>query len=469
MDDREYAQLERDIEKIWDVATSLGLDPFPVHFEVVPASIMYEFGAYGLPGRFSHWTHGRAYQQMKTRYDYCLSKIYELVINANPAYAFLLDSNKLLQNKMVVAHVVGHVDFFKNNAYFSHTNRQMIEGAAINAERIRRYEFEHGTDEVERFLDAVLSIEENIDPNLFIRKKPATAQVEKKETPRPGPYDDLFDIGRHKTEAHPEQPVQRRKLPAEPEKDLLGFIATYAPDLEDWQRDIIHIVRNEVLYFAPQMQTKIMNEGWASYWHVRIMRELDLTPQEFIDFAEMHAGVLAPSRRSINPYYVGMKIFENIEKRWDNPTAEERERLGRVGNQGREKIFEVRSLENDISFLRNYLTKELVEELDLYIYELKDDQWVIVEKDWEKVRDSIVRSMTNFGRPYIVIEDADYNRARELYLKHEYDGQELDVDYAEKTLEYIYRLWGHPVHLETWLDNRETLLTYNGSRHTKTI
>jgi stage V sporulation protein R len=126
-------------------------------------------------------------------------------------------------------------------------------------------------------------------------------------------------------------------------------------------------------------------------------------------------------------------------------------------------------LENDISFLRNYLTKELVEELDLYIYELKDDQWVIVEKDWEKVRDSIVRSMTNFGRPYIVIEDADYNRARELYLKHEYDGQELDVDYAEKTLEYIYRLWGHPVHLETWLDNRETLLTYNGSRHTKTI
>jgi len=109
-------QLEAAFDPIWSSARSFGLDPFPVHFELVPASIMYEFGAYGLPGRFSHWTHGRTYHQIKTMYDYGLSKIYELVINSNPAAAFLLENNSVLQNKLVIAHVLGHSDFFKGGA-----------------------------------------------------------------------------------------------------------------------------------------------------------------------------------------------------------------------------------------------------------------------------------------------------------------------------------------------------------------
>ena len=130
--------LEAAIEEIWGIAHECGLDPFPTHFEVVPASIMCEFGAYGLPGRFSHWTHGRAYHRMKTMYDYGLSKIYELVVNTNPCHAFLLDTNSLLQNKLIVAHVLSHSDFFKHNVYFKNTNRQMIESAGIHADRLRR-------------------------------------------------------------------------------------------------------------------------------------------------------------------------------------------------------------------------------------------------------------------------------------------------------------------------------------------
>ena len=159
MSPEDVRELERATADIWELAEKMGLDAYPVHFELVPPTIMYEFGAYGLPGRFSHWTHGRAYQQIKTMYDYGLSKIYELVINTNPAYAFLLENNTVLQNKLVVAHVLAHVDFFKNNAYFARTNRGMLESASINAERLRRYEFEHGRDEVERVLDAVLSIQ----------------------------------------------------------------------------------------------------------------------------------------------------------------------------------------------------------------------------------------------------------------------------------------------------------------------
>jgi len=461
MNPEEVRELETAIGLIVEIADGMGLDPYPVHFELVPATIMYEFGAYGLPGRFSHWTHGRAYQQIKTMYDYGLSKIYELVINTNPAYAFLLENNTVLQNKLVAAHVLAHVDFFKNNAYFEHTNRSMLETVSINAERLRRYEFEHGRDEVEKLLDAVLSIQEHIDNNPRLRHGAPDEPIHRRRLDPPStPFDDMLRLGEAKREEVPEP----RKFPAHPEKDLLLFLADHAPDLEPWQRDVIHIVRAEQLYFLPQMQTKIMNEGWASFWHARIMRELDLTESEYVQFAQLHSGVLSPSKRNVNPYYVGMKIFEDIERRWDEPTDDERTKLGRAGGEGRAKVFEVRQQDNDASFLRNYLTKELVEELDLYLYRLEGDKWVIVEKDWEVVRDTILNSMTNFGQPYIVVEDGDYRRGRELYLKHQHEGDDLDLDYADKTLKYLYQLWSRPVHIETIVDGKSTVLTYEGQR-----
>jgi stage V sporulation protein R len=460
MNSAELAELEKATEQIWDLALQMGIDPFPTHFDVVPATIMYEFGAYGIPGRFSHWTHGRAYQQIKTMYDYGLSRIYELVINADPAYAFLLENNSVLQNKLVVAHVLGHTDFFKHNVYFKGTSRQMIEMVSVYAERIRCYEFEHGQEAVEELLDSVLAIQDHIDPYPNLRRREG-AEPAKPVRPPETAFDDLFFIGNEK---RPEPPAPVRKNPSEPEKDLLLFIAANGRELEDWQRDVIQMIRQEQLYFVPQMQTKIMNEGWAAYWHLRIMRELDLSQEEFMQFAGLHASVLAPSRRSINPYHVGLKIWEDIERRWDEPTEEEREKLGRRGGEGRAKIFEVRELENDASFLRNYLTKDLVEELDLYLYKYENGKWVIVEKDWEKVRDVILRGMTNFGQPYIVVEDGDYNRNHELFLRHCYEGQDLDMDYADRTLRHIYKLWGRTVHLETVLDDKSVVLTFDGER-----
>jgi stage V sporulation protein R len=478
-DDREVNELAKAVERCWELAHEFGLDPYPTHFEIVPATIMYEFGAYGIPGRFSHWTHGKAYYRMKTQYDYGLSKIYELVINSNPSYAFLMEANSLWQNKMVIAHVLGHTDFFKNNAYYGHTNRRMVDMASLHADRISKYEFEHGTQEVEKFLDAVLSIEEHIDPNIRIRTTPTVTSADKekeKEKKRVvgSPYEDLWSLAERKAAEEKEKEKERerekrRKFPPSPEKDVLRFIMTYSRELEDWQRDIIEIVHNEAIYFLPQRQTKIMNEGWASLWHQRITRELDLSDADYTEYAQLNAGVLSPSRRNINPYYIGLKMWQDIEKRWDNPSEYEREVLKRPGGEGKKKIFEVRELDNDVSFLRNYLTKEMIEELDLYLYEKRDGQWVIVEKDWEKVRDGLVNSMTNFGDPYIVVEDADYKQNRELYLKHIFEGTPLDVPYAEKTLQYIHQLWGRTVHLETHSDHKKVLLSYDGRSNTKRI
>jgi stage V sporulation protein R len=470
----ELGKLSRAIEEIWEASRSTGLDPFPIHFEVVPATIMYEIGAYGLPARFSHWTHGRAFHQMKSMYDYGLSRIYELIINTNPAQAFLMEGNALIQNKLVIAHVIGHSDFFKRNAYFQHTDRQMAETAGVTAERIRAYEREHGEQAVEEFLDAVLSIQEHIDPNLRVARPRPAPSSHRAEVRRRGEYDDLLR-GEDATAA-PAQPAPlRRGEPREPEKDLLLFLLEHADGLEEWQRDIIDVVRNEMLYFLPQMQTKTMNEGWASYWHSRILREMELTPEEHLEFTRLHASVLSPSPRgtSLNPYYVGYRIFEDIERRWNGELTEDERREYREAHhgaewphrhQGRAKMFEVRELENDVSFLRNYLTRRLVDDLDLYLYRREGDQWVIVEKDWRKVRDALVESMTNFGFPYLLVETGDHLRRGELYLRHSFDGRELDRHYAARTLRYLHRIWGRPVHVETVRDGTAVVWSYDGEK-----
>lgn len=483
----EVKLLEEAIEKIIAKAREFGLDFYNMYFEICPAEIIYTFGAYGMPTRFSHWSFGKSYQKMKTQYDYNLSRIYELVINSDPCYAFLLEGNTLIQNKLVVAHVLAHCDFFKNNAYFRHTSRGMVESMASAANRFREYEFKYGKQKVEAFLDSVISIQEHIDPYRFIKEAGDSRDEGEKESLCGGcggacgcsekggkgrkfkkdtPYDDLWDLDKKDVcGGHGEE--KPKKFPEKPEKDLLLFIMRHARDLEDWQRDAISVIRDEMLYFWPQIETKIMNEGWASYWHLRIIREMDLHEDETLEFAKMHAGVVQSSKMRINSYLLGLKIFEDIEKRWDNPTDEEKKRYGRSGGEGRKKIFEVRETENDVSFLRNYLTKEIIEDMDLYLFKKVGYDWKIIDKDWETVRDNIVAGMTNCGYPYLVVEDGDFNKRGELYLSHQYEGVELDVFYLERTMPHVYKLWGRPVHLETVLDNKKVLFSYNGDKGTK--
>lgn len=458
----EQKALERAIAEITEIASGFGLDFFTMRYEICPADMIYTFGAYGMPTRFSHWSFGKAFYKMKLQYDLNLSKIYELVINSDPCYAFLLKGNSLIQNKLIVAHVLAHSDFFKNNVRFINTSRDMVERMAVSAERIRAYEMTYGKAQVEEFLDHVLAIQEHINPSLFqLRKRKASPPLNSPKQ-RTTPYDDLWSLDQKEEE--PQLPALPFEEKRSPEKDLLLFLMNHSRQLEEWQQDILTILREEMLYFWPQMETKIMNEGWASYWHIRIMRELDLTEEETIEFARLNANVIQPSSTQINPYYLGLKIYEDIERRWDNPSETEQRELGRQKYQGREKLFEVRELDSDVSFLRSYLTKELVEELDLYLFQLQGNEWKITDKSWENVRDQLVASRLNGGHPYIVVTDGDYQKNGELYIQHCYEGIELDIKYLEKTMPHIYALWGRNVHLETVLENRPVLFTYNGRK-----
>ena len=441
--DNERRSLGIIAQEIAQVARGMGLKFCPVNFEIVPAEALYTFGAYGMPVRFTHWSFGKAFYRMKLQYDLNLSRIYELVINTNPAYAFLLEGNRLVQNKLVIGHVYAHVDFFNNNHYFSRTPKDMIERMGAHAEKIREYEVRYGRDKVEKTLDAVLAIQEHVDYRSHISplsdklinnssNKCLSGDCQKKTVKKRSlPYDDLWgDLQDDDLEL---------VLPPEFE-DLLLFLIRFAPGLEEWQRDIVSIVREESLYFYPQIETKIINEGWATFWHAKIMRELDLSDAESLEFALMHSQVVQPSRLGLNPYYLGVKIWEHLAK-----------------VKPPEYLWDLRETENDLSFIRNYLTRELVEEINLFNFRKVGAHWQVTDIDWKKVRDNLVRQLVNGGNPRIVVLEGDYDGKGGLFLKHRHEGVDLDIVYLEKTLTLVQFLWGKPAVLETVVDTQKVI------------
>jgi stage V sporulation protein R len=188
---------------------------------------------------------------------------------------------------------------------------------------------------------------------------------------------------------------------------------------------------------------------------------MDLNSAEAIEFAKLNASVVQPSRTSINPYYLGIQIFKDIEERYNKPTQEMQERGVNPGS-GKEKIFEVREIESDISFIRNYLTKDLVMREDMYLFQKQGKDYKIVDKEWVQVRNQLINMRVNGGFPYITVNDGDYLKNGELYLKHWYEGIELDLKYLEKVMPYIHQMWGRTVHMESVIESKGVLFTYDG-------
>src|SRR3954451_6041506 len=393
-------------DKIADIAKGYGLDFFPTVFEILSYDQMNEIAAYsGFPNRYPHWRYGMEYERLAKSYEYGLSKIYEMAINNNPSYASLLECNSRTDQKLVMAHVYGHVDFFKNNFCFRSTdldtggrttnpgqrpknydpNRRWIDKMANHGSRVRRHVARQGINKVEDFIDQCLSLENLIDPHAAfygrrVRRDP-DAEEKATEIPRLKSKDymesfinpeEYLEEQRQKIEAEKER---EKKFPARPERDVLAFLMEHAP-LERWERDILEIIREEALYFVPQMQTKIMNEGWASYWHSKLMTTKILDASEIIDYADNNAGVLATSGGRLNPYKLGVELYRNIEERWDR---------GQFGKEwedcddldakkhwnlrlglGKKKIFEVRALYNDVTFIDEFLTADFCRDQKLF-------------------------------------------------------------------------------------------------------
>lgn len=481
-------------DEIRNYAIEFGLDFFDVVFEMLDHDQLNAVAALGgFPVRYPHWRFGMEFDQLSKTYTYGLQKIYELVINNDPSYAYLMRSNSLVDQKIVMAHVYGHVDFFKNNNWFSKTNRKMIDTMANNAVRVRGFMDRYGVDRVESFIDQCLSLENLIDPFLpFTQAKKQAPSALDEEAPQeakePGRiksvrgYMDSFinppEFLENQKKHQESQDIKSKRFPEHPQKDVLLFLLENAP-LESWEADVLAIVRDDSYYFAPQWQTKILNEGWASYWHSKIMTERALRDHEIIDFADHHAGVMTMAPGRINPYKIGIELLRDIEDRWNKgkfgPEYERCEDMRALRSWdkklglGRKKIFEVRKVCNDVTFIDEYMTAEFCDRLKLYTYHFnrRTNQYEIADRDYRKVKDKLLFSITNMGQPYIYVVDGNFQNKGELLLLHKHLGQDLDPRWAKETLQNVAKIWRRPVNIETEVDGQKKLMTCNNDEFTE--
>jgi stage V sporulation protein R len=415
-------ELEKWNDKIEALIAGAGLNCYEQQFEICSYEDMLCYESYvGMPSHYPHWSYGKAYERQKTYYTYNLTGLpYEMVINSDPCIAYLMRDNTLLLQILTIAHVYGHNDFFKNNRLFKENTRAelTVEMFKSHASRVREYIADPsiGPKQVERILDAAHAL------RFQVRRQGEGKLLTKSELAKEVPDE----------------------VPDRLKPDLLGFLSERGK-LSYWERDLISIVREETFYFLPQLETKIMNEGWASYWHYRLLQELTLPQGLHFEFLQRHNLVVRPYERQINPYFIGFKMFEYLDK-----------------NSGRDEIFKIRQQERDQSFLRRFLNQELCEELCLFNYKMRGIDVVVTEvaddEGWKIIRDELA-NMVGLGMvPEIRPQNVDNGV---LVLEHVYDGRELEMNYAKETIKYIAELWGDRVDIKTKLNNKDKIVRCN--------
>lgn len=478
-------------DEVYGYAKEFGLDFYPVVFEVCDYDTVCILAANGgFPTRYPHWRFGMDYDQLSKGNTYGFQKIYELVINTDPCYAYLLSSNRFVDQKLVMAHVYGHADFFKHNAWFASTNKKMMDLMANHGSKIRRYMEKFGHDRVEAFIDVVLSFENLLDVNVLFSRP----NEFKKKTSADDDYvmpDDRSSalksfmnskIGAKEAVVKAlkeDTPLDKIDEKIRGTRDIMKFLMDYAP-IEEWQSDIIGILREEAYYFLPQRMTKIMNEGWASYWHSKILTTKALKSSEIVDFADIHSGVMSMSQKSINPYKIGIELFRDIEYRWDTgkfgkeylecEDMAKKSNWNIPTNQGRAKIFEVRKSHNDITFIDEFFTEEFCERMQLftYKYNAKTGRNEIDSRDFNEIKSKLLLQLTNFGNPIIEVESANYKNRGELLLKHVHQGVDLDFNFAKDTMENLFKVWKRPVTIKTISEEKNVYYTHDGKELVET-
>jgi len=425
-----FKDLERWDEKICKIGESYGLDWFPIIYEVVDYFEMMGHMAYhGMPSHYKHWSYGKSFERTHQMYNLGMEGLpYELIINSNPSIAYLMRENPLYLQILIMSHCVGHSDFFKNNRIFSNTYpNSTIMKFKTARDRVRKYieDPNIGVEKVEEILDAAHSI------------RFQTLRSGKQRIPHKKIKNELIDRINKSKEKNVENSDRLNKVPIHPDEDLLGFIVEHGHHLEEWERDLIEIVREESHYFIPQIKTKIMNEGWASFWHYKIMHELDLPSDLHIPFLKSHNQVIRPHIGAINPYHLGFYLFKKVEE-----------------TSGLEECFFNREIHDDESALRCLLEREDCENLNLFSYSHKkkgitiDD--VSDEDGWKIVRNDLMASVGTNSIPRILVKDIN---DRELILEHDHDGRDLELNYSEAVVNHILRLWKGGVRFFTIIED----------------
>lgn len=474
-------ELKEHIPTILKACRDWGLDFYPTVVQVLTYDEISEIAAYGgFPVRYPHWQWGMEYEELQRGYEYGMHKIYEMVINTNPCYIWNLSSNSLLDHLTVVAHATGHNDFFKNNIHFSATDTNMLNKMANHGTRIRRYMTRWGKERVIEFIDHVLRIETLIDGSkawnqkiirdrtlvdqrkyrqprrlkverqrLYMEPFINTKQFRQEENERIAKADTADEIG----------------LFSEPTKDIMGFIRDNAP-LKPWQADIVSMLYEESLYFFPQRQTKVMNEGWASLTDHEIMARqgyVGLGQKShdcgIVEYAAHKMGVLG-GKYSMNPYKLGFYLFLDIEERWNKgqfgtewdecTDIRKKEAWDTGAKLGKEKIFEVRKYYDDLTFLNEFFTEDFCRQQEYFHWKhYPNGEYRIESRDFKKIKEGLMRRHLNGGLPDIKLTEPNYRGKGYLMLQHDHDGRPIYDPYVKDVLASLRFLWGNDVYLAT--------------------
>jgi len=470
-----FEVLENYDKEIKKIAAEYKLDTYTNQIEIISAEQMMDaYSAVGMPLGYSHWSFGKQFLNVERNYKRgYMGLAYELVINSDPCIAYLMEENTLVLQAMVIAHACyGHNSFFKGNYLFkSWTNADSIIDYLVFAKNyIDKCEEQHGVDKVEELLDACHAIK-NYGVDRYRRPPKLSLLEEKARQDNRAEYlqSQVNDLWRTlPTQDLKEKDKHTERFPSEPEENILYFFEKNAPLLEPWEREIIRIVRKISQYFYPQRQTKVMNEGWATFWHYTIintMYERKLVDESFMmEFLHNHTNVIYqapfdhPGYTGINPYTLGFSIFQDLRRICEDPTEEDAQWFPDLVNTDwiQTLDFAMRNYKDE-SFIAQFLSPKLIRDLKLFVVlydENKPDLEVTEiheERSYQKIRDILSQQYNiSMTEPNIQVYNVDKRGNRSLTLRHvQHDDRPLEKKDLDEVMKHLYKIWGFTTILES--------------------
>ena len=452
-----------------------------------------------IPTLYDYWVHDVEVLKEKGRYELYPSNPYETVINTRPAISYYNDNNPDWMNVMIFYHVLAHIDFFQNNLYFRHTWDYDFTGQALSDKRmIAKLRSEKG-----RWLDYIIEFSRGID-NLAGYHYELSQRNRSRQTNHSKMLDYYFDvflqsikkikINEYVKEIEryndclkenrelgektffaevlrkfPEfDAIFKKSLEEKPHRklDLMQFLLEHSDFLKKeknaWMKSVVEVVRKTSLFFQPQIRTKIMNEGWASYWHEKLFLQDDRIEGHEVDFARTHAGVTSMPRVGLNPYALGLRMFYYIEELADKGkysiefrrlrNARKRSQFDAQTGQGQAFLFGLRENFNDFMFINTFVDQDFVNQYKLFVAGRRLNQsrgvweYYVQSRSAESYRQMLLNTL--YHPPSIQINPEKTNNGN-LYLTHVFEGKPLVKDFIANTMMGIEYLWGAPVQLET--------------------
>lgn len=462
-------------KEIARIAASFNLETYPNQIEVISAEQMMDaYSSTGMPLGYNHWSFGKQFLSVEKNYKRGhMGLAYELVINSNPCISYLMEENTLTMQALVIAHACyGHNSFFKNNYLFkTWTSPDSIVDYLVFAKNyVAECEEKYGLDEVEETLDACHAL---MNQGVDRYKRPAQISLREEKIRQAKRAEYLQSQINELWRTLPERKQQVEedsadRFPSDPQENILYFIEKNAPLLEPWQRELIRIVRKVAQYFYPQRQTKVMNEGWATFWHYTIMNQMydeGLINDSFLmEFLHSHTNVVyqpdfdSPYYSGINPYTLGFAMFMDIKRICENPTEEDRRWFPEIaGSPWVETLdFAMRNFKDE-SFVAQFLSPKVIRDLKLFCIVDDDERdelqvnCIHNEEGYQQVR-QLLSENYNIGNldPDIQVYSVDRRGDRSLTLRYvQSKRRPLNDRDTEEVLKHLYRLWGFPIKMET--------------------